>query len=235
MENMNNMNNYENDNMQNWQQQEGLPSYQRELSGRQYNVLIGVHLLYGLALTAFICMKLPYIMPQIYSVHPVAFTVGFFAICLFGGVIGKRENYILSFISYTLIVLAFGASLSFTLLFYPVYLIFVAAILTFVVVLTMTVAAVFMPDAFLSLGKVLFISLIGLVIAELVCFALGIFTPNFLLLIGIFIFSLYVGYDWARGQQYPSLPSYACYTALQLYMDIFNLFIRILRLMGRRR
>lgn len=235
MENMNNMNNYENDNMQNWQQQEELPVYQRELSRRQYNVLIGVHLLYGLALTAFICMKLPYILPQIYSVHPVAFTVGFFAICLFGGVIGKRENYILSFISYTIIVLAFGASLSLTLLFYPVYLIFIAAILTFVVVLTMTVAAVFMPNAFLSLGKVLFISLIGLVIAELTCFALGLFIPNFLLLIGIFIFSLYVGYDWARGQQYPCLPSYACYTALQLYMDIFNLFIRILRLMGRRR
>ena len=41
MENMNNMNNYENDNMQNWQQQEELPSYQRELSRGQYNVLIG--------------------------------------------------------------------------------------------------------------------------------------------------------------------------------------------------
>ena len=57
MENMNNMNNYENDNMQNWQQE--IPSYQREISRRQYNVLIGVHLLYGLALTAFLCMKLP--------------------------------------------------------------------------------------------------------------------------------------------------------------------------------
>ena len=234
MDNMNNMNNYENDNLQQWQQEE-LPAYQRELSGKQYNVLIGVHLLYGLALTAFICMKMPYIFPQIYSVHPLLFTVGFFAVCLLGAVIGKRENYILSFIGYSLTVIAFGTSLSWTLIFYPAHLIFIAAVLTFVVVLTMTVAAVFMPDAFLSLGKVLFISLIGLVIAESVCFALGIFTPNILLLIGIFIFSLYVGYDWARGQQYPSTPSYACYTALQLYMDIINLFVRILRLMGRRR
>ena len=74
MENMNNMNNYENDNMQNWQQQEELPSYQREISRRQYNVLIGAHLLYGLALTAFLCLKLPYIFPQVYSVHPVIFS-----------------------------------------------------------------------------------------------------------------------------------------------------------------
>jgi len=236
MENMNNMNNYENDNMQNWQQQEELPSYQRELSRGQYNVLIGVHLLYGLALTAFICMKMPYILPQIYAVNPFVITFLSFAVSLLGGfLIGKKENYILSFLGYSVVVFAFGVPLAYTIFFFPIHLIFIAAVLTFVVVLTMTVAAVFMPNAFLSLGKVLFISLIGLVIAELFCFVLGIFTPNFLLLIGIFIFSLYVGYDWARGQQYPSTPSYACYTALELYMNIINLFIRILRLMGRRR
>ena len=235
MENMNNMNNYENDNMQNWQQKEELPVYQRELSGRQYNVLIGVHLLFGLALTSFLCFRLPYVFPQVYSVHPVVFSLGFVVTCLIGGWIAAKGNYLLSIIGYAMNILGFGALLSLTLIFYPAHLIFIAAVLTFVVVLTMTVAAAFMPDAFLSLGKVLFISLIGLVIAESVCFFLGIFTPNIILLIGIFIFSLYVGYDWARGQQYPSTPSYACYTALQLYMDIINLFFRILRLMGRRR
>ena len=235
MENMNNMNNYENDNMQNWQQQEELPVYQRELSGRQYNVLIGVHLLFGLALTSFLCMKLPYVLPQVYSVHPVIFTIGFFVTCLVGSWIAAKENYLLSIIGYTMNVLGFGALLSLTLMFYPAHLIFIAAVLTFVVVLTMTVAAVFMPNAFLSIGKVLFIALIGLAVAELVTFFMGIFYPDIFLLIGIFIFSLYVGYDWARGQQFPSTPSYACYTALQLYMDIINLFIRILRLMGRRR
>lgn len=235
MENMNNMNNYENDNMQNWQQQEELPVYQRELSGRQYNVLIGVHLLYGLALTAFICMKLPYILPQIYSVHPVVFSLGFLATCLVGGWIARKENYLLSILGYTMNVLCFGALLSLTTMFYPAHLIFIAAVLTFVVVLTMTVAAVFMPNAFLSMGKALFIALIGLVVAEAVTFFMGIFYPDIFLLIGIFIFSLYVGYDWARGQQYPSTPSYACYTALQLYMDIIILFKRILLLMGRRR
>ena len=77
--------------------------------------------------------------------------------------------------------------------------------------------------------------MIGLVVAELVSFFLGMYYPNLFAVIGIFIFSLYVGYDWARGQQYPTTPSFACYTALQLYMDIINLFVRILRLMGRRR
>jgi hypothetical protein len=64
---------------------------------------------------------------------------------------------------------------------------------------------------------------------------MGMFYPNIFAIIGIFIFSLYVGYDWARGQQYPSTASYACFTALQLYMDIINIFIRILRLLSKRR
>ena len=91
MENMNNMNNYENDNMQNWQQQEELPVYQRELSGRQYNVLIGVHLLFGLALTSFLCMKLPYVLPQVYSVHPVIFTIGFLSPVWWGAGLLQRK------------------------------------------------------------------------------------------------------------------------------------------------
>lgn len=235
MENMNNMNNYENDNMQNWQQQEELPVYQRELSRKQYNVLIGVHLLIGLALTSFLCMKLPYVFPQVYSVHPVIFTIGFFVTCLVGSWIATKGNYLLSIIGYAMNVLGFGTILSLTLMFYPAHLIFIAAVLTIVVVLTMTVAAVFMPNAFLSIGKAISIAILGLIVAEFVTYFMGIFYPNVFLVIGIFIFSLYVGYDWARGQQYPSTPSYACYTALQLYMDIINLFIRILRLMGRRR
>lgn len=231
---MENMNNFENDNFQQWQQEE-LPVYQRELSRKQYNVLIGVHLLFGLALTSFLCIKLPYVFPQVYSVHPVVFSLGFFVTCLIGGWIATKGNYLLSIIGFAMNVLGFGALLSLSLMFYPAHLIFIAAVLTFVVVLTMTVAAVFMPNAFLSIGKAISIAILGLIVAEFVTYFMGIFYPNVFLVIGIFIFSLYVGYDWARGQQYPSTPSYACYTALQLYLDIINLFIRILRLMGRRR
>ena len=234
MDNMNNMNNFENDNLQQWQQEE-LPVYQRELSSKQYNVLIGVHLLFGLALTSFLCIKLPYVFPQVYSVHPVVFSLGFFVTCLIGGWIATKGNYLLSIIGFAMNVLGFGALLSLSLMFYPAHLIFIAAVLTFVVVLTMTVAAVFMPNAFLSIGKAISIAILGLIVAEFVTYFMGIFYPNVFLVIGIFIFSLYVGYDWARGQQYPSTPSYACYTALQLYLNIINLFIRILRLMGRRR
>ena len=179
----------------------GLSAYtQGTLSPAMYNLSIGVHLLVGLVITYFLALRMPYVFPQIYSVHPLIFSIGFLVV-----------------------------------LIYPAQYIVLAAVLTTVVVITMTVAGMLFPNAFLSMGKTLFIALIGLVVAEFVTMLLGIFYPNICAIIGIFIFSLYLGYDWARGQKYPSTASYACFTALQLYMDIINIFIRILRLLASRR
>ena len=205
------------------------------LSNAMYNVAIGVHLLVGLVITYFLALRMPYVFPQVYSVNPVIFSLGFLVVGLVGGSIAAKGNYVLSLIGYGLNILAFGTLLSLVTILYPVQYIVLAAVLTTVVVLTMTIAGVIFPNAFLSMGRTIFIALIGLVVAEFVTMLLGIFYPNIFAIIGIFIFSLYVGYDWARGQQYPSTASYACFTALQLYMDIINIFIRILRLLGKRR
>ena len=205
------------------------------LSNAMYNVAIGVHLLVGLIVTYFLALRMPYIFPEIYHVHPIIFSIGFLVVGLVGGSIAAKGNYVLSLIGYGMNILAFGTLLSLVTILYPVQYIVLAAVLTTVVVLTMTIAGVIFPNAFLSMGRTIFIALIGLVVAEFVTMLLGIFYANIFAIIGIFIFSLYVGYDWARGQQYPSTASYACFTALQLYMDIINIFIRILRLLGKRR
>lgn len=205
------------------------------LSPSAYNVAIGVHLLAGLFITFVLALRIPYVLPQVYSVHPVVFSIGFLVLGLVGGMIAAKGNYVLSLVGYGMNILAFAILLSMVTMLYPANYILLAAVLTTVVVLTMTVAAVVFPNAFLSMGKTIFIALIGLVIAEFVTMLMGMFYPNIFAIIGIFIFSLYVGYDWARGQQYPSTASYACFTALQLYMDIINIFIRILRLLSKRR
>ena len=205
------------------------------LSPSGYNVASGVHLLAGLLITFVLALRIPYVLPQVYSVHPVVFSIGFLVLGLVGGMIAAKGNYVLSLVGYGMNILAFAILLSMVTMLYPANYILLAAVLTTVVVLTMTVAAVVFPNAFLSMGKTIFIALIGLVIAEFVTMLMGMFYPNIFAIIGIFIFSLYVGYDWARGQQYPSTASYACFTALQLYMDIINIFIRILRLLSKRR
>ena len=49
------------------------------------------------------------------------------------------------------------------------------------------------------------------------------------------IFCGYIGYDWGRANSIPKTVDNAIDSAASLYMDIINLFLRILRIMGRRR
>ncbi|MBW2081126.1 MAG: US12 family protein [Deltaproteobacteria bacterium] len=49
------------------------------------------------------------------------------------------------------------------------------------------------------------------------------------------IFCGYIGYDWGRANRIPKTVDNAVDSAASLYMDIINLFLRILRIMGRRR
>lgn len=81
-----------------------------------------------------------------------------------------------------------------------------------------------------SLGGFLFIGLIGMVIVGIV----GIFIPwssTFEMIysgIGVLLFSAYAMYDFQRIKNYPQ-DSYI-EAAMHIYLDIFNLFIFILRL-----
>lgn len=46
------------------------------------------------------------------------------------------------------------------------------------------------------------------------------------------IFCGYIGYDWGRANQIPKTLDNAIDSAAALYMDIINLFLRILNLRG---
>ena len=58
---------------------------------------------------------------------------------------------------------------------------------------------------------------------------LGVFT-GWINFIACLIFSLYIGYDWVKaGDNYKSTTT-AVLAAADLYLDIINLFIRILNI-----
>ncbi|MDD5949520.1 MAG: Bax inhibitor-1 family protein, partial [Lachnospiraceae bacterium] len=48
-----------------------------------------------------------------------------------------------------------------------------------------------------------------------------------------FIFTLFVGYDWARANACAKTLDNAVDCAAELYLDIINLFLRILSILGR--
>nr|MCR4832572.1 Bax inhibitor-1 family protein [Butyrivibrio sp.] len=80
-------------------------------------------------------------------------------------------------------------------------------------------------------GGILFGCLIGLVIVELVLLILGV-PQSILTWAGVGIFALYIGYDYWKAQQYPKTVDNAIDSALDIYLDIINLFLRILRILG---
>lgn len=214
---------------------EGSAYQDGELSLGRYNILIGLHLIYGIFLTALICYTMSGILVNYYGNHPFIFTILFFVVSLGGSSLARRGSYPIALLGYTITVLGFGSLLATVLPFYALPLIGAAAGMTLVVLLTMTLAAVIMPKAFLSMGRTIFIALIGLIVAELLAMLFHVYNYGLFGVLGLFLFSLYIGYDWARGQRCPKTASFAVYTALNLYVDVINIFVRILSLMGRRR
>lgn len=207
----------------------------RTLSNRSYNVLIGGHLIYGILLTAVFYAVVGNRMLGVFAAHPFVFLLLFLGVTFSGSRLMSVTNYAVSLLGYTIVVFGFGAMLATMLPLYAAPVILTAARLTLAVLAVMTLAAIFFPAAFLSLGRTLFVSLIGLIIAEIAASLLGFYNYGLFGVIGLFLFSLYIGYDWAKGQRLPHTAGCAVYTAMSLYMDIVNIFVRILSLTGRRR
>lgn len=217
--------------------QEGLRHFvgdSAEMSARKYNLAIGAHLVYGLILTAVICTLMGRVFASTYLTHPFIFSILFMFVSIGGSRLAQSESYGMSLLGYTIVVLGFGSLTASFVPFFALPLVIAAAVLTSILVIVMTICAFVFPNAFAGLGRTLFFSLLGLVVTELIALLLG-FRSDIFSLVGLFIFALYVGYDWSKGQRYPKLASFAVITAMELYMDVINIFIRILSLMGRRK
>jgi FtsH-binding integral membrane protein len=92
-------------------------------------------------------------------------------------------------------------------------------------------------------GSILFMGLIGIVIASLVNMFVGSSTLDYIIsFVGVAVFTGLTAYDVqtlkniAAGNEYgeATMSKLAVMGALRLYLDFINLFLMILRLLGRR-
>jgi FtsH-binding integral membrane protein len=151
-----------------------------------------------------------------------------------GGVIvaNKSDDPIVSFIGYNMLVIPFGVSIASTVQMYSSKIVFEAFVMTLLITIIMMLVSSLYPRVFLSLGRMLFVALLGLIAAGFVCvFALGTY-PTILSIISAGIFSLYIGYDWVSAQTgYKTLDN-AIDSALDIYLDIVNLFLDLLQILA---
>lgn len=201
-------------------------NYYGEMSRSSYNLLIGGVLLWGFAINA---LMVKYATPHILGLNPLGLIIGYFALSIIGMIISaKSDSAIVSFIGYNLVVVPVGAVLSVALVGTSSVSIMHAVIATGAVVAIMTILGSLFPNFFMSMGRALFITLTVVVVVELLSMFFGWHMPSFWDWLVALLFSGYIAYDWAEAQYRPCTADDAVDACVGLYLDIVNLFLRIL-------
>lgn len=147
----------------------------------------------------------------------------------------KSDNPLFSFFGYNLIVIPFGFLLGPALQKYSPDVIQQAAYATAGIAGFMGLMGTVFPNFFSKIGGALFMALLGLIVVRV----LQIFIPalaglGFIDYIAAGIFSLYIGYDMYRANTVPKTVDNAIDVSVELYLDIINLFLTLLRIFGRK-
>lgn len=201
------------------------------LTAGKYNLLIGGCLVYGFALNALIvgtCSRF------FIGMNPIILLVGYFVLCIAGIALSRSTDPAKSFLGYNLVVVPIGAVLSVSLGAYYTADILSAIVVTGAVVAIMMGLSAAFPKLFAKLGGALGVALFVSLIAQLIAMLFG-YGGQIFNWIFVVIFSLYIGYDWHKAQMYAKTVDNAIDSALDLYLDIINLFLRILQIMSRSR
>lgn len=204
------------------------------LDARTYNLALGGSVLYGLLMNVLMY----YIFGDAaLQINPIIFFIGYFA-CAITGIImsAKSTNPLISFIGYNLVVVPIGFVVGIVVDSYvkngDSALVFQAIVLTTVVTAAMIALSIAFPEFFSKLGGILLGALIGLIIAEILSIFIFPWAQTGLAWIGAIIFSLYIGYDYWKAQEYPKTLDNAVDSAVDIYLDIINLFLKILQILG---
>ena len=204
-----------------------------QVSDRLYNAIIGGVLLWGFLVNAFMCT---YLVDIFIQWNYIVVIIGYFISCFIGiAMVHKSSNAIVSFIGYNFIVLPVGVLLTILLTQYDPGIVSRAVIATAAVTGVMLLMGTLFPQFFLSLGRILMFALIAVIVVELILVFLFKMDSSFIDWIVVAIFCGYIGYDWSVANQYQKTVNNAVDSAADLYLDIINLFIRILSILNRKR
>jgi len=200
---------------------------------RLYNFIIGAVLAWGFAVDFVICLVCGDI---IYSLNVWVMVIGYIGITLLSTMIIYRSNNpAVSFLGFTILAAAMGLLISGLVTLYTPYSVLQAFVQTVGVSIAVGVCASLFPSFFLKIGRSLFACLLVTVIIEIIWTMVTGSTPFITSLAIVIIFAAYLGYDLAKAQAYVKTVDNAIDSAADIYVDVVNLFIRLLAMFGDRR
>jgi FtsH-binding integral membrane protein len=158
---------------------------------------------------------------------------------ILGIVMSMSTSALVSFIGFNLVAIPFGAILGPLLAQYKLAMpgvVTQAALLTACVTVVMALSGMAFPNFYRSIGGALFWALVALVVVGV----LSLFIPalaNLMIVhyLAVGLFALYIGFDMWRASEIPATLDNAVDVSISLYLDIINLFIRILAILGNSR
>lgn len=205
-----------------------------QLSRRAYNAAIGVVLGIGLLINAAMAQFLPASAFELMGQYPLAVFIGFIVVSIGSFfVINKSDNPAISMLGFIVLSAAFGYFVAAAVQSYTDTTVTRAFMLTAAISIAMVVAATIVPNIFAKMGTALLAALAITLIAEVATVFITHSDPIAFDFIFVIIFALYIGYDWQKAQAYPPTLDNAVDSAADIYVDIVNLFIRLLAILGR--
>lgn len=197
-----------------------------------YNLVIGATLFWGFFINWLLVKNID--PATLININRWVFMIGFFASSFYGVYLfNSSDKPLTSFIGYNFVVVPFGLIVNMVVSqFNPDVVIEAIKITGGVTLVMMTLGAIY-PAFFKKISGALSAALLAVIIIELFqAIFLGV-QSGWIDWVVVAIFCGYIGYDWGRANQIPKTVDNAIDSAAALYMDIINLFLRILRILGR--
>lgn len=213
-----------------------------ELSESRYNLLIGAALTWGFFLNFLIVqfagpaiLSVALSSPAGYSTFMIGFLVAYIALVLIGSALVRSYNPARCFLGYNLIAVPVGVVVALATVGYDPQIVTRAALITAIVTLIMMIVSTLAPSVFARMGSGLGVALLGVIVVE--AFATLLFRMDVSILdwIVVGIMCLYIAYDWVRANSVQRTATNAIAAASALYLDIINIFLRVLRILARSR
>ncbi len=203
------------------------------ISASSFYFLIGVCLCWGLGLTVILANHFAKmdLKTNIWMLLGIGLVIPVIGVLISA----KSDNAFISFIGYNMVVAPFGFLLAPIANVYSPNVVRDAAMITLLVTGVMGAAGTMFPSVFAKMGGALFVALLGLVTVRLVQCFVPQFDFGWIDYASALIFSLYIGYDMYRANNIGQTADNAVDVSVSLYLDIINLFISILRILGSKK
>lgn len=210
--------------------------YGRSMSDRAYMFMLGFYVFFGILLDILVASATyQWRQPNLVMLLVLGLGLPFVGILISS----RSRNWMVSTLGYLLVVVPFGILLGPILAMYNAASVLQAFMVTMVVSAGMWIVGSAIPPITRSWGGYILGGLLLLMAGYAAAAIMPLFhmRPVFMGVlpwIGAILFSALIVYDINKAMQRPKTPENAVGAAVGIYLDIYNLFMQLLEIFGRR-